>query len=439
MSNSQLRDRINALNRKERDIVLRKTESLFNQFRKLSADGVTWDKDQYSPGTSTNEISLEVVVGVVNDYHNQCKPISKIITDRRLTEFQVIAALCDYAFKQQQTLSIIMDLTQAIQYLYLEQCTVLDLMVLMVANPDKELSAKEVISHLVCLPAHCLMALTILWIELKNQKMANLFEQNWSKITYPKYDSKEFEDVKNDKILDDKQLNGIKEVSEDRTKIVDSVWASMKELDQLINNRPALEVETILSDDFESDVDIPAPTKVNAKWLETDLTNELLSEEIKITPGSFYFVKSDSSQNDMSFTMCQLLQQVHGDLFKVKKMMKPDDADETWTVNRSGFAMGKAPSVRCPEGTRIVAPYNSAAFKYNAYKKTNSPMKSQTCHLSNFGDIPVSSKWFAGTIAVKPLLQNKLQYLVFFDKGMDAYVEPKDIRYAFISVLQYLS
>lgn len=106
---------------------------------------------------------MAVVVAIVNDYHNQCKSIPKIAEEKFLTEFQVISALCDYAFKrkfldntnynyinhcisEQGTLSCDMDLTGLIQHLYMEQSTVLDLMVLILDNPDRELRAKEVIA-----------------------------------------------------------------------------------------------------------------------------------------------------------------------------------------------------------------------------------------------------------------------------------------------------
>lgn len=50
--------------------------------------------------------------------------------------------------------------------------------------------------------------------------------------------------------------------------------------------------------------------------------------------------------------------------------------------------MGKAPNVKCPEGTRIIAPV------------------SKNPKLSGF--------WLSGTVGVMPKMQNTHQYLVFF-------------------------
>uniref|UniRef100_A0A915EN98 Histone-lysine N-methyltransferase eggless n=1 Tax=Ditylenchus dipsaci TaxID=166011 RepID=A0A915EN98_9BILA len=426
---SLLRQRIMALNQQEREIILSVTQALFNQFRLLSSD--EFSLDELTEATNAREIPVNQVVAIVNRYHNEAKTISHIMQEQNLSQFEVIAALCDYAFKQQGTLSRFMDLSQAIEFMGLEQCTVTDLITLMLK--DQAVSCRDVITKLVCFPSHCLLALTLIWIELKNPKMANLFEQSWATIQYPKYKDQEFQQLQEQftKIFNELQLNAladsdfkyldqlnletIHEVGEGRSTVIANMRKDLKELDQYINKRPQLEVETVLSDSFESDVEVATQDndevcvliqKVSAKWLQTDLVHDLLPLEIKIEPGNFYFVRSMGVHNEnlvMSFTMCELLEGAPEDgSYKVKNI-----SSEVSQVFKCDLAMGKAPSVRCPEGTRVIALYSPDTV--------------------NAGGAS-TSKWFAGTIAVKPMSQNRLQYLIFFDNGMDAYVEPKDIR-----------
>lgn len=50
--------------------------------------------------------------------------------------------------------------------------------------------------------------------------------------------------------------------------------------------------------------------KVTGKWLQTDLTNEILLEELDITLNNFYFTKMlDQSEKPMkTFVMCKLIE-----------------------------------------------------------------------------------------------------------------------------------
>lgn len=70
-------------------------------------------------------------------------------------------------------------------------------------------------------------------------------------------------------------------------------------------------------------------------------------------------------------------------------------------VKRNDLAMGRAPSVRCPEGTRIVALYKP---------KTALLSKIDTSILSKSSNV----QWMAGTVGAKPLMQNRFEYLVIF-------------------------
>lgn len=71
----------------------------------------------------------------------------------------------------------------------------------------------------------------------------------------------------------------------------------------------------------------------------------------------------------------------------------------THIVQRNDLAMGHAPNIRCPEGTRVIALYKSKIFLPSENKST-----------PNYNNL--NGKWLAGTVGAKPLMQNRFEYLV---------------------------
>jgi len=66
------------------------------------------------------------------------------------------------------------------------------------------------------------------------------------------------------------------------------------------------------------------------------------------------------------------------------------DTTTTSLLQSSQLAMGDAPTIRCPEGTRVVALCKRGAIQIGS----------------------LLSSYFEGTIAVKPFSQNRFEYLV---------------------------
>lgn len=51
---------------------------------------------------------------------------------------------------------------------------------------------------MLVLPSHCLLITILIWIELKNVKMADLFDLKWDEITYNNIEEKDFQLLDNE-------------------------------------------------------------------------------------------------------------------------------------------------------------------------------------------------------------------------------------------------
>jgi len=84
-------------------------------------------------------------------------------------------------------------------------------------------------------------------------------------------------------------------------------------------------------------------------------------------------------------------------------------------VSIGDMAFGHSPlDYCCPEGSRVIA-----MMKPN---KLNNKFQNTEV------DDKLKPTFFSGTVAVKPMTQNRFEYLIFFDNNIDAYVDIKDIR-----------
>jgi len=97
---SKLRQRVTQLTKDERLFLSHRSDALSDQFIRLQSDAdllfnggeAIIIKDDPLP----NHIPIELILGVVDDYHKRNKSIDTIAKERNITEFHVLKALCSY-------------------------------------------------------------------------------------------------------------------------------------------------------------------------------------------------------------------------------------------------------------------------------------------------------------------------------------------------------
>uniref|UniRef100_A0A914KKF9 Histone-lysine N-methyltransferase eggless n=1 Tax=Meloidogyne incognita TaxID=6306 RepID=A0A914KKF9_MELIC len=196
----------------------------------------------------------------------------------------------------------------------------------------------------------------------------------------------------------------------------------MNEINQALSRVPdhKYNIETLVSDSSESDsenleddlVIFNERIKKWPNWLEQELSQANLNEHLILEENQFYFAPISKLNNEVStngYAKCKLIKKDSVGLCQVKGFLLSEDTTTTSLLQSSQLAMGDAPTIRCPEGTRVVALCKRGAIQIGS----------------------LLASYFEGTIAVKPFSQNRFEYLVFFDNGIDAYVKPTDIRLMF--------
>ena len=89
--------------------------------------------------------------------------------------------------------------------------------------------------------------------------------------------------------------------------------------------------------------------KVSVQWLESELNDESLAVELRLDPFELVFARL--CMDNPVFVQCKLLDsKVDGE-----GRMAVQSGQSSTLVGLESIAMGRAPMVRCPVGTRVVA------------------------------------------------------------------------------------
>uniref|UniRef100_A0A915LM91 Pre-SET domain-containing protein n=1 Tax=Meloidogyne javanica TaxID=6303 RepID=A0A915LM91_MELJA len=262
--------------------------------------------------------------------------------------------------------------------------------------------------NLLITPCDALLLLTIIWTELEFPSVARLFEPY---LTFPPLANK----ITNSEL---------QQAEDDFNQLLDEQLDIYSGIDlNIIGSRVPdhkYNIETFVSDSSESDsenleddlVIFNERIKKWPNWLEQELSQANLNEHLILEENQFYFAPISKLNNEVytnGFAKCKLIKKDSVGLCQVKGFLLSEDTTTTSLLQSSQLAMGDAPTIRCPEGTRVVALCKRGAIQIGS----------------------LLASYFEGTIAVKPFSQNRFEYLVFFDNGIDAYVKPTDIRLMF--------
>ncbi|KAF7624771.1 hypothetical protein Mgra_00009960 [Meloidogyne graminicola] len=440
-STSKLRERIGILKPEDRKNLLIETQKFFDIFSKEcdGNDGIT----------TKNRLTSDLIQKIFNSYNNNSindEIIENIMDAFSLEISQVVLAICKHLWidKTKPT-----NLTKLIKFLAIDEYKVLRLIDLLlygqITNSD------DFLYNLLIIPCDALLLLTMIWSEIEFPKVARLFEPY---LTYPpptvnKITKTELQQAEDDfnKLLDEhlqnysgvdnniferneqlvNELDNLFEIFDGKSKETMEMMNKVKEINQFVSHVPDHEycIETIVSDSSSSDSEnleddlVIFSKRINKwpNWLEQELSQSNLNDHLILEENKFYFVPISKlyNNNDTSngYTKCKLLKKDSLGLCQLKGIV-PSETNElisslTVLLQSTNLAMGDAPTIRCPEGTRVVAFCERGAVRIGSLVPT----------------------YFEGTIAVKPLSQNRFEYLVFFDNGIDAYVKPTDIHLMF--------
>ncbi|CAK5095194.1 unnamed protein product [Meloidogyne enterolobii] len=343
--------------------------------------------------------------------------------------FEVVLAICKHLWSDKTKPT---DLTKLIKFLALNEYKIIKLIEVLIDGQEID-DLDELLSNLLITPCDALLLLTIIWTELEFPSVARLFEPY---LTFPPLASKitnsELQQAENDfnQLLDEhldiysgidlniiernnqiiNELDNLFENSNEHQRITTEMINKMNEINQALSRVPdhKYNIETFVSDSSESDsenleddlVIFNERIKKWPNWLEQELSQANLNEHLILEENQFYFAPISKLNNEVytnGFAKCKLIKKDSVGLCQVKGFLLSEDTTTTSLLQSSQLAMGDAPTIRCPEGTRVVALCKRGAIQIGS----------------------LSASYFEGTIAV------------FFDNGIDAYVKPTDIRLMF--------
>uniref|UniRef100_A0A183BVS5 Pre-SET domain-containing protein n=1 Tax=Globodera pallida TaxID=36090 RepID=A0A183BVS5_GLOPA len=350
---SRLRERVRCLTEDER----RKLASSVKQFYCKFLSGKS---DEFHDKTNDSKKDLHpmfeypskaVIAKIFDCYHNKGKRVLDILFELNLKPFDFLAGLCNNVWTVQ---NIAIDLTRAIKYRHITEYQLI-FFVDLLANRDN-ITTALITLELAILPSDALLMLTLIWSELVNPAVARKFEPYLS--------------------------------SPSPTNTTEGDYKRMDE-----------QFQQIFNDQLQHCKLDPIPSERNWKMqLERYVCD---------------FKKEFEGCSKIASRIAAELTEVHQSIvpqLQVETVIS-DSTDSDENLDESGqyevqMARVLAGSVRCPEGTRVVA------FSELAERQANVRVV----------------KYFSGTIGVKPFTQNRFEYLVFFDNGLDEYVRPGDIR-----------
>ncbi|KAL3115594.1 hypothetical protein niasHT_014271 [Heterodera trifolii] len=446
---SKLRERVRYLTNKERQKLSSLVEKCYHNFLSGKSDEFPDEANENLKDIqhSMFEYPSKAVMGKVFDYyHNLRKAVADILSELSLEPFDFVAALCNSIWTPNNKGDSAIDLSRAIKFRHLGEYQLI-LLVDFLINRE-QITKTLIILEFSILPSDALLMLTLIWSELERPAVARKFEAylscpsptNETEEDYKRTDEqfhqmlnehlKQYEHAaaneRNWKILLEHYVTDFKKEFEQCSENANRIRANLTEIHHSICKLPQLQVETVVSDSSnseenldESNCEISISTKKGLipKWARNELSQANLENELRIQIGQFCFApkdklcKSETKNCEFGFVKCMLKRKLEDDQFEVQ-MAHRESADSEkivvsfHAVSLSELSLGEAPSVRCPEGTRVVALSELAERQLNVH--------------------PI--KYFSGTIGVKPFTQNRFEYLVFFDNGIDEYVRPEDIR-----------
>uniref|UniRef100_A0A914GWV8 Histone-lysine N-methyltransferase n=1 Tax=Globodera rostochiensis TaxID=31243 RepID=A0A914GWV8_GLORO len=373
--------------------------------------------------------SKAVIAKIFDCYHNKRKRVLDILFELDLEPFDFLAALCNNVWTME---NIAIDLTRAIKYRHITEYQLI-FFVDLLANRSN-ITTALITLELAILPSDALLMLTLIWSELVKPAVARKFEPylsspsptNITEGDYKRMDE-HFQQMFNEQLqhckLDpipsernwkmklERDVCDFKKEFEGCSKIASRIAAELTEVHQSICKVPQLQVETVISDSTDSDENLDESNGEISMSMKKE-------DELHLEIGHFCFAPIEKlckgnfelKSCNYGFIKCMLKRKLENGQYEVQMARVLAGSENivatTHTLSRTELAVGNAPSVRCPEGTRVVALSELAERQ---------------------ADVRVV-KYFSGTIGVKPFTQNRFEYLVFFDNGLDEYVRPEDIR-----------
>ncbi|KAH7726859.1 putative histone-lysine N-methyltransferase met-2 [Aphelenchoides avenae] len=425
---SKLRGRTNALSGDKKKRVEGAISCLYPIFRRNGENVSLDDSDMtYKARRITANDMAQVVVKYTDGQF-----LHDIAVHYGWSDFDALAVICDYAFHEQPKGSRLVDLTSAIEFVGLAQENITAVLEYLLNTRNSRLVTKDFVVKLDLMTHHSMLSLVILKLELKNRTMADLFERNWATLDRAELitpeqaaeDRRLFDEMWEEVARERREAEArpwqetnaeVEQLAEEvqallrnRKDYFEVIELKVKECADTLVGRPAVKVETISSDDDDEPegddvlvVDKTSRKGACAAWLGTELTSDDFERLAQVREGEFYYVRLPQFQPKPGhFVLGKVVRAFDNSQYRVKTEGREDEV-----VGLSHLALKDSHKLRYPEGTRVIARYELTR---------GSPVQ--------------KAGWYSGIVGMYPMGLNSLEYLIFFDDRMYAYVDPENVR-----------